>query len=56
MLNVLQSWISYPCLGVLAALALGLTADLLRKQFRGRTRRRYYRERERERRAYWGFE
>jgi hypothetical protein len=56
MLDLFISWLSYPVFGVLAAMAAGAIAYLLWKQFRDRTRRRYYRDRERERRAYWGFE
>lgn len=52
----LKSWISDPLAGVTSALVLLIAAGVLWRQFRHRDRRRSYRQRERLRRDYWGFD
>jgi len=56
MLEMLTNWIGHPLPGVMVALTLGFMAYVAWRQFRDRARRRYYRQRERERREYWGFD
>lgn len=56
MVELSNKWESHPLLGLGAVLGLGAFGVLAWTLFRGRSRRRYYRERERQRRAYWGWE
>ena len=48
--------IANPINGALVMLGLGLVGFLVWRKFRDRARRRYYRQRERLRREYWGWE
>ncbi len=52
----LNSWVKDPLVGIIAAVGLALVVGALWRQFRDRERRRYYRERDRLRRDYWGFD
>ncbi|HWX22508.1 MAG TPA: hypothetical protein VN578_21615 [Candidatus Binatia bacterium] len=56
MLELLNDWVGHPLSGMLAALFLVGVVYLAWRQFRDRERRRYYRQRERARREYWGFD
>lgn len=56
MVGRLNSWISDPLVGVMAAMAFALTAGVLWRHFHDRDRRRHDRQRERLRRDYWGFD
>ena len=56
MLHLLNNWFGRPFPGTLTAVCLGLLAYLVWRQYRDRARRRYYRQRERARREYWGFD
>ena len=56
MFALLDSLVGSACYNALAGLALVLMAWIGWRQFRDRERRRYYRQRERARREYWGWD
>ena len=56
MLAWLNSLHSSALSGALMTLGLLIFAWLAWRQYRDRARRRYYRQRERERREYWGWD
>jgi uncharacterized protein (DUF2062 family) len=54
----IHNWLAVvtPFGGTVAALVLGFVVYVFWKQFQTRAWRRFYRQRARERRAYWGWE